>query len=277
MTEDRTPVGVIGYGAIGRSLVASLLQAGEAGRVALLVKPKHRERVLAEAPPAVAVFDECDAFLATRPRVVIEAAGASAVAELGEAALAADADLVIASAAALTDDTLFARLAAAAEKAGRQAVVASGAIGALDALAAMAVAGLTAVTYRGVKPPAAWRGTPAEEACDLENLRAPAVFFTGSAREAARRFPKNANVAALVGLAGLGLDATTVELVADPLAKANRHEVAAEGSTGKMRFQVEGLAARGNARTSATTAFSLLEAARSRHSPIVIGTPRSRS
>ena len=140
----------------------------------------------------------------------------------------------------------------------------------------MAAAGLDCVIYRGIKPPVAWRGTPGEEVCNLDQLTSPTVLFEGNARDAARSFPKNANVAALVGLAGIGLDETQVELIADPSAIGNRHQVLAEGTTGTMQFDVCGAATRANARTSATTAYSLLEAARSRYSPIVIGTSRAR-
>ena len=277
--NSKPPFGVIGYGAIGRVLVSELAAqrgSGEGAELPLLVRPKYLEEARAAVPAGVAVLADAEAFLGRAPATVIEAAGAPAVVELAERVLRAEADLVIASAAALTDDALYARIAEAARESGRQAIVASGALGSLDILAAMAAAGLERVTYRGIKPPAAWRGTPAEEACDLEGLSAAVTFFAGSAREAARSFPKNANVAALAGLAGLGLDETQVELVADPTASANRHEVAASGATGEMRFEVAGAATKGNARTSATTAYSLLEAARARRSPIVIGANRAR-
>jgi aspartate dehydrogenase len=42
------------------------------------------------------------------------------------------------------------------------------------------------------------------------------IFFRGSAREAAYRFPVSANVAAISALAGIGFDRMNVELVADP-------------------------------------------------------------
>lgn len=272
----RPPYGVIGYGAIGRVLVAELAKTGGGIELPLLVRAKYLDEARSEVPPGVEVHSTAEAFLACRPEAVIEAAGAGAVAEIAESVFEADADLVVASASALTDDALYGRIAAMAQARGRQAVVASGALGSLDILAAMAAAGLHSVTYRGVKPPAAWRDTPAEKVCDLESLTSATAFFSGSAREAAQSFPKNANVAALVGFAGLGLDGTRVELVADPNAVANRHEVVAMGETGEMRFEVAGKAAQGNARTSATTAYSLLEAARSRSSPIVIGTSRAR-
>lgn len=96
---------------------------------------------------------------------------------------------------------------ATAAQSGSRIIAAAGAIAGLDGLVACRLAGLTRFVYTSTKPPAAWRGTPAEAAADLGALTAPAVVFAGSVREAALAFPMNANLAATVALAGMELAA----------------------------------------------------------------------
>ncbi len=100
--------------------------------------------------------------------------------------------------------------------------------------------GLDRVTYRGRKPVASWRGTPAETVLDLDTLKDTRIHFRGTAREAARLYPKNANVTASVALAGIGFDATEVELVADPACTSNCHELEAEGAFGNFSLRLNG-------------------------------------
>ena len=51
---------------------------------------------------------------------------------------------------------------------------------------------------------------------DLETLDKPEIVFEGSAGEAARVYPQNANVAAVAAMAGLGFENSTITLIADP-------------------------------------------------------------
>ena len=96
------------------------------------------------------------------------------------------------------------------------------------------------------------------------------VLYKGTAGEAALLYPQNANVAAAVALAGLGFDATEVELVADPDAPGNIHEIEAEGEAGRFAIQLQGKASRTNPKTSALAALSVARALLNRHATIVI-------
>jgi aspartate dehydrogenase len=117
---------------------------------------------------------------------------------------------------------------------------------------------LATVSYKGRKPPKGWIGSPAETVLDLDAITSPATHFAGTAREAALAYPKNANVAAAVALSGIGFDATTVELIADPTVTANIHEVYATGAFGTFSFTIAGAGLPDNPRSSALAAMSVV-------------------
>jgi aspartate dehydrogenase len=138
----------------------------------------------------------------------------------------------------------------------------AGAIAGLDGLLAARLAGLDEVTYTSFKPPHAWRGTAAEQVLDLDHSEAEREFFAGSAREAALAYPKNVNVGVAIALVGLGMDATRVRLVSsrnvsDPLGR-----IEASGAFGYFRFDIFARAAVDNPKTSALTAYSIVQCAR---------------
>ena len=187
-------IGIIGTGAIG-SYVQDQLKARGLAVAALLVRPGR----LGDGPARVASVAELPEGLT----LMVDCAGHAGLREHGTAILRRGVDLLTVSLGALADDALRAGLEAAAEQGGARLHLASGAIGALDALSAARVGGLERVTYTGRKPPGGWKGSPAETLLDLDALSAPACHFTGSARQAARDYPKNANVAAAVAMAWL--------------------------------------------------------------------------
>ena len=253
-------VSIVGFGNIGAQLAAIIRQSALADISAILVKPDALPRLTGQFGDLPFVVS-LDHLLNSRPNTVIECANALVLSEIAHPVLRAGCMLVAASTSALASESLYVGMQAAVRKYGAKFLIPAGAIGATDSLAAMRLSGLDRVVYRGIKPPAAWRGTEAEELCSLHSIRQSTTFFTGSARQAAISFPRNANVAATVGIAGAGLDETIVELVAEPGADQNRHEIEAFGSAGKISFQATWHPSPNNLKTSSIIPYSLLAAA----------------
>lgn len=263
-------VAIIGLGAIARDLVEILRTQSPPDQISVLVRPGRAAAAQDALGAAGSVTQDLATLLAARPDVVVECAGHGAVAAYGAAVLASGADLVVASVGALAEADLAAALAAAARKSGAQCVVPAGAIGGIDALGAARLSGLTSVAYTGTKPPRAWAGTPAEEVADLAALKAPVTFFEGSARQAAQRYPKNANVAATLALAGMGMDKTHVRLVADPGTTQNTHAFRVASQALDFSMELVGKPSPHNPKTSRSTVYSIARAVLNRDAAIAI-------
>ncbi|WP_306223831.1 aspartate dehydrogenase [Bosea beijingensis] len=243
---------LIGYGAMARALQQRLAHGTPTLDVgAVLVQ----ETGVVEPP--LLEFSRIDQLLDWRPTLVAECAGHSAVTDVVPHLLGAGIDVVIASVGALSDDRLLSHLMQASQDGGGRLIVPSGAVGGLDALRAARDTGLDRVVYTGKKPPRAWAETPASDAFDLDAIVSPTTIFEGSAREAARLYPKNANVTAAVALAGAGFDDTTVRLLADPTADRNEHEISARGAFGEINIRLRNVPLPENPKTSMLAALSL--------------------
>ena len=180
-----TSVGLIGYGGIAQDVVAALRDAGDGVKIiGALCRPGRAEKARA-ALRDIDIVETLDDLLARRPDIVAEVAGQQAVAELGPEVLRRGFDLLVISIGALAEPKLLERLKAAARDGKSRILLPAGAIGGIDAIAAMRVAGLHSVRYRSRKPPAAWRGSPAEKVADLDKLTQRTVLYRGTAGEAA--------------------------------------------------------------------------------------------
>lgn len=261
-------VTMVGAGAIGAGVIAALRDDPEV-RVTQLVVPAEEVARVRERFPACAVASAVDA-LPQRAQLLIECAGHRAVVDHVLPALRQGVDCTIVSIGALAEPGLPERLEETARAHGAHVTLVAGAIGGIDAIAAARIGGLDNVVYTGRKPPSGWKDTPAEKKVDLAALAAAAVIFEGSAREAARLYPKNANVAATVSLAGLGLDRTKVRLIADPAVARNIHHVRVAGTFGEMEITLSGHPLPDNPKTSALTVYSAVRALRNRVAALAI-------
>lgn len=251
-------VALIGYGAITDEIVASLATHDELA--AVLVRSSQLDAARLSANGRFAVVDTLDALLRERPEMVVECAGHGALSEYGPVVLEHGVDLLVASVGALANGAVAAKCASGAAGGRASIWIPSGAIAGIDGLIASRTAGLKHVTYTSVKPPPAWIGTSADQLIAQDSKSSRIVFFEGTAREAARSYPKNANVGATIALAGLGLDLTRVRLVSDPEAQAPLGIIEADGDFGTFRFEILAHASARNPKTSLLTAHSLMAA-----------------
>ena len=262
-------IAIIGSGAIGEAVARYLDKEPDVVIRAAVIEPGMKERARDVFGKEVDIVHDVGE-LPNGVVLAVDCAGHPALRQHGAAILSSGIDLVSVSSGALADVDLYDSLAKAARRGGAQLRVVSGAIGALDALSAASVGALENVTYRGRKPPQGWRGSAAEDKLDLDTLSEATAHFRGSARNAALEYPKNANVAASVALAGIGFDDTRVELIADPNVLRNVHEIVAEGDFGRFEFRIESRSLPDNPRSSAITAMSVVREILNPTSPIVI-------
>ena len=265
-------VALIGYGAIARTVLRILdFYPDQKPEVAgVLVRPGKSQEVrelLGDVVPVVATLAE---LLALGPDLVAECAGQDVVSRHGEEILQKGRDLLIISTGALADPELHERLRSAAMQGGSQLMVPAGALGAVDALAAARLGGLQYVRQSIIKPPEAWRGTPAEEIVKLDELDETVTLFSGTAREAAALYPKNANVAATIALCGVGFDESRVELIADPGLEGPVHRIEAKGAFGVLNLELAGVSLPDNPKTSVLAALSVSRALINTSAAVVI-------
>lgn len=264
-------VGIGGLGAIGLP-VARWLAGGPPGLRLVAVSARNRERAAERlsahgiAVPVVAAAD-----LAIRADIVIECMPAAAFDAVAVPVVEAGRILVALSAGALLDRL---HLVETARRTGARIIVPSGAILGLDAVRGAAQGTIRSVKMITRKPPQGLAGSPylEQNRISLEGITGPVKVFAGTAREGARGFPANVNVAAALGMAGIGPDATTLEIWADPALTRNTHRIEVEADSARFSVTIEGVPSEDNARTGKLTPLSVIACLKGLVEPLRIGT-----
>ncbi len=249
---------IAGLGAIGLRVTMAVGRGEVPGIRLTAVSANDRARAAARlaglaSPPAVVPLAE----LAGLADIIVECAPAAVFAEVAGAAIEQGRVFMPLSAAALLNHM---DLAERAKTTGARIIVPTGALIGLDTVRAMAEGEITRVVLETRKPPAGLLGAPhlVENNIDISNLTEPFRVFHGSAREAARGFPANVNVAAALALAGIGPDRTEVTVWADPGVGRNIQTVTITSDAGDATMTMRNIPSRENPRTGRIVANSVL-------------------
>ena len=263
-------IAVAGLGSIG-SKIAIELDRGVEGMVlsAVAVRDiaKHQSFLgNLRCPPSVLPIDR----LCEVADIVVECAPSSHLRAIVEPVVRRGKTAVVVSAGALLDNEDLVDLARAN---GGRIIVPTGALIGLDAVAAAAVGVIHSVRMVTRKPIDGLRGAPfiVEKGIDIDGLRAPLRLFEGSAREAAKGFPANLNVAVALSLAGVGPDRTFVEIWADPTVTRNVHRIDVDSDSARFSMSIENIPSE-NPRTGLITALSVIALLRKQHAALCVGT-----
>lgn len=268
---DAIKVGIAGLGTIGK-VVARKLANGEVPGVELecvCVRDPAKAQDFLDGIGSHAQIYSIES-LAREADLVIECAPASAFAEIAVPVLTAGKSFMAISAGQLLERSDLIELA---KEYGGQIIVPTGALLGLDAVTAAAEGEINSVNMITRKPVKGLLGAPYLErrGIDIAGITEPLRIFQGSAREAARGFPENVNVAAALALAGIGPDRTTIEIWADPSLTRNVHRIVVDSDSASFEMQIQNIPSE-NPKTGRITALSVVAALRKFRAPLRVGT-----
>jgi aspartate dehydrogenase len=264
-------VGIAGLGTIGMPVAQRLAVGIEGLELVGVASGRHAvaEARLRAAGISVPVCDVSS--LVERADVIVECVPAAAFRSVAEPTLGAGRILVTVSGAGLLDAPDLVELAA---RNGGRILLVTGALLGLDAVRAAAEGDLRSVRIVSRKPPRSLRGAPYLVArnFDVEAVTTATKVFDGTARDGARGFPANLNVAAALSLAGIGPDATMLEIWADPAVTRNTHTIEVDADSARFTMTIENVPSAENPATGRITPLSVIATLRGLVSPLRVGT-----
>ncbi len=263
-------VGIAGYGTIGAA-VGRALDAGIGGLKLVAVAGGPGGTAQAglknlKTPVALVTASE----LASLCDVIVDCAPTAAFVGIAEPALRAGRTLISISGAAIL---LHPEMIELAKRGGGHLILATGALLGFDAVRAAAEGIIHSVKMVTRKPPMSLVKAKfvVENGICLENLAEPVRLFSGNARQGAALFPANVNVAAALGLAGIGPDRTQLEIWADPNCDRNCHRIEVDADSAQLILEIRNVPSIENPGTGRITALSLIAALKGLNAPFRVG------
>ena len=233
-------VGLIGCGAIGTVIAEAINRKLVVCRSLVIYDfdPSKSQKLKAKLDFPVEIMDNIDELIAAKPMVIVEAASQQAVKDYVAKIISSGTQLVVMSTGALLDLEIDMS----------KVHVPSGAIGGLDALSSAALAGIDEVVLTSRKNPKAFGVDNKEEK----------IMYEGTAEEAAKKFPREMNVAATLAIT-VKPAKVKVRVVSDPAVKRNTHEIQVKWRFGEMHMKFANDPHPDNPHTSALAAWSAIE------------------
>lgn len=265
-------VGIIGCGTIGTEL-ALAIDSGRvknASVVALFdvvnqVALSLQYRLRNNNPRTFTDFEEFISSSSFRDTdIIVESASQDAIKRFSKKIVENGKSLIVMSVGALSDPPFLSELLDIASHNSARIYVPTGAIAGIDAVRSVKHL-LDSVSLTTTKNPKALADAPFFNisGIDLYAITKKTLIYEGPAADAVKKFPTNVNVAAILSLAGIGLEKTKVKIIVDPYTNINQHEIIASGKFGEMIVSVRNLPSPTNPKTSFLAILSAIECLRS--------------
>ena len=265
-------VGIIGCGTIGTEL-ALAIDSGRvknASIVALFdgvnqVALSLQYRLRNNNPRTFTDFEEFISSSSFRDTdIIVESASQDAIRRFSKKIVENGKSLIVMSVGALSDPPFLSELLDIASHNSARIYVPTGAIAGIDAVRSVKHL-LDSVSLTTTKNPKALADAPFFNisGIDLYAITKKTLIYEGPAADAVKKFPTNVNVAAILSLAGIGLEKTKVKIIVDPYTNINQHEIIASGKFGEMIVSVRNLPSPTNPKTSFLAILSAIECLRS--------------
>jgi len=265
-------IGIIGCGAIGTSLAKAIVRdfRQKAQLSALFdIRPEKSAKLAQLVSKKISVSTL--SRLIKNSDLVIEASSAKASWEIASKALSGGCKVMVMSVGGMVGhlDELY----VLSRKNNTMVYFPSGAISGIDALKAANIGRVQKVVLTTRKHPNAFSGVEyVTKNFNLRGLKQDKLLFKGSAAKAVKYFPQNINVAAVLGLAGIGMRKTLVRIIASPKVKRNIHEIEIESKAAKIFTRTENILHPQNPKTSYLAVLSAIATLNEILQPIKIGT-----